>query len=216
MSDAEGGSTARCPWCSAELPAVLPADAATTCPSCGAALTSAAGNEPDIRGVTTLDHEAILRARSDASRSRGRLFSFITGDTTTSAPMKPEELASLAPPDTDVRREMLRLALEAERAELEAESLALRTEAVMERGLDLAADEQGAEPEESESPGAEGSPEGAETTVAGETAAAAETTAAEGTPDAGDTAPEAGRPGDATDPAASAKKAPGPEEPPSA
>jgi len=145
MSETEGGSLARCPWCSAELPAVLPADAATTCPSCGAALTSATGNEPDIRGVTTLDHEALLRARSEVSRPRGRLFSFITGDTTTAAPLKPEELASLAPPDSAVRREMMRLELEAQRAELEAESLALRTDAVMEQGLDLVADDQDGE-----------------------------------------------------------------------
>ena len=145
MSETEGGSLARCPWCSAELPAVLPADAATTCPSCGAALTSATGTEPDIRGVTTLDHEALLRARSETSRPRGRLFSFITGDTTTAAPLKPEELASLAPPDSAVRREMMRLELEAQRAELEAESLALRTDAVMEQGLDLVPDEEGVE-----------------------------------------------------------------------
>jgi hypothetical protein len=137
MSDAEGGSPARCPWCSAELPAVLPATAPTTCPSCGAALTSATTTEPDIRGVTTLDHEAILRARSEMSRPRGRLLSFITGDTTTTAPLKPEELASLAPPEDAVRREMMRLELEAQRAELEAESVALRTEAVIDQGLDL-------------------------------------------------------------------------------
>jgi hypothetical protein len=137
MSDAEGGSPARCPWCSAELPAVLSTTAPTTCPSCGAALTSATTTEPDIRGVTTLDHEAILRARSEMSRPRGRLLSFITGDTTTTAPLKPEELASLAPPEDAVRREMMRLELEAQRAELEAESVALRTEAVIDQGLDL-------------------------------------------------------------------------------
>lgn len=141
MSDAEGEGHPRCPWCSAELPAVLPADAPGTCPTCGAALTSATASEPDIRGVTTLDHEAILRVRSEMSRPRGRLLSFITGDTTTTEPMKPEELASLAPPDSEVRREMLRLEMEAQRAELEAESVALRTEAVIDQGLDLAADE---------------------------------------------------------------------------
>jgi hypothetical protein len=137
MSDAEGGSPARCPWCSAELPVVLSTTAPTTCPSCGAALTSATTTEPDIRGVTTLDHEAILRARSEMSRPRGRLLSFITGDTTTTAPLKPEELASLAPPEDAVRREMMRLELEAQRAELEAESVALRTDAVIDQGLDL-------------------------------------------------------------------------------
>jgi len=146
MSDAEGASPIRCPWCSAELPEVFPPGTASACPSCGAALTSSTGTEPDIRGVTTLDHEALLRARSEVSRPRGRLLSFLTGDTTSTAQLRPEELASLAPPDIEVRREMLRLEMEAKRAELEAESLALRTEAVMEQGLDLAAEDEGDEP----------------------------------------------------------------------
>jgi hypothetical protein len=146
MSDEGAESPIRCPWCSAELPAVFPPGVASACPSCGAALTSATGTEPDIRGVTTLDHEAILRARSDVSRPRGRLFSFITGDTTSTAPLKPEELASLAPPDTAVRREMLRLELEAQRAELEAESLAFRTDAVIDQGLDLVTNDASGEP----------------------------------------------------------------------
>jgi hypothetical protein len=191
MSDAEGGSPARCPWCSAELPAVLSTTAPTTCPSCGAALTSATTTEPDIRGVTTLDHEAILRARSEMSRPRGRLLSFITGDTTTTAPLKPEELASLAPPEDAVRREMMRLELEAQRAELEAESVALRTDAVIDQGLDLLPEDDAGE-------------------QAGDDAAG-EDAAGEATP--GPTSDAAERPaGDASAQAPSDPTAPGPSE----
>ncbi len=138
MSDALSGSLSRCPWCSAELPAELPGGDAAACPSCGATLASATGPEPDIRGVTTLDHEAILRARSEVSRPRSRLLSFITGDTSGPVPADPAAAASLAPPGADVRREMLRLEIEAERAELEAESVALKSDVVVEQGIDLA------------------------------------------------------------------------------
>ncbi len=138
MSDAVNGTPARCPWCSAVLPAELPAGDAPACPTCGATLTSASTPEPDIRGVTTLDHEAILRARSDVSRPRGRLLSFITGDASSGGKLDPADVASLAPPADEVRREMLRLEIEAQRADIEAETVALRTEAAMELGLDVA------------------------------------------------------------------------------
>ncbi len=123
-----------CPWCSAELPAGTVA----TCPSCGATLASATGIDPDIRGVTTLDHEAILRARSDIARPRSRLLSFITGDVSAEAVSDPSAAESLAPPAEAVRREMRRLQLEAERAALEAESVALKSDVVVEQGIDLA------------------------------------------------------------------------------
>ena len=125
--------TERCPWCSAELPAA----AADTCPSCGAPLTSATGAEPDIKGVTSLDPLAIIQARADVARPRNRIMSFITGE----APGESEPTAnpeSLAPPDDAVRREMLRLELEAERADLEAESVALKTDVIVEQNISLA------------------------------------------------------------------------------
>jgi hypothetical protein len=133
MSDLETGPAAHCPWCSAELPP----GTAGSCPSCGATLTSTEGPEPDIRGVTTLDPEAILRARSESSRPRSRLMSFITGDASDSG-LDPATAASVAPPADAVRREMLRLRIEAERSALEAESNALRTEVIVEQGIDLA------------------------------------------------------------------------------
>jgi hypothetical protein len=132
MADPTTGTAPRCQWCSAPLPA---ADL-DICPSCGATLSSAP-DTGEIRGVTTLDTEAILRSRSEASRPRSRLLSFITGE----EPVElggPEEAESLAPPDDAVRREMLRLQFEAERADLEAESIANKTDVVLDEGIDLA------------------------------------------------------------------------------
>ncbi len=130
MTDA----TPRCPWCSAELPA----GAHETCPSCGATLTSPGGGEPDIKGVTSLDPMAIIQARSDVARPRNRIMSFITGEVPgeQDAAANPE---SLAPPDLAVRREMRRLEIEAERADLEAETVALKTDVVVEMGIPLSA-----------------------------------------------------------------------------
>ena len=126
-------TTLHCPWCSAELPAA----GLAVCPSCGATLASASGAEPDIKGVTSLDPMAIIQARADVGRPRNRLLSFITGET----PVDQDELdspESLAPPSTDVRREMLRLELEAERADLEAETVALKSDVIVEQGIHLA------------------------------------------------------------------------------
>jgi hypothetical protein len=130
MADQMSGPNARCPWCSEPLPDSM----AEHCPSCDALLSSATGAEPDIKGVTTLDPEAILRARADVSRPRNRFLSFITGDTTgdPSGPISPE---SLAPPPNAVRREMLRLQLEAERADLDAETVALKADVLAQRGI---------------------------------------------------------------------------------
>lgn len=124
--------TARCPWCSAELPDPT----AEACPSCGATLTSTSGPEPQLPGVTTLDAEAILRARSEVGRPRSRILSFITGEVVqeTGGPTSPE---SLAPPSSEVRREMLRLQIEAERADLEAEQIALKADVLAEAGIPL-------------------------------------------------------------------------------
>jgi len=131
MAEAMSGPAALCPWCSAPLP-----DAAVErCPNCGAAL-AATGAEGEIKGVTTLDTEAILRARSDVARPRSRILSFITGEIVpeTGGPASPE---SLAPPPDDVRREMLRLQLEAERADLAAETVAMKSDELAKIGIPL-------------------------------------------------------------------------------
>ena len=162
MADPMTGPAPRCQWCSAQLPSAdLP-----ICPSCGAALTSTIGGE-EIRGVTTLDPEAILRARSEPPRSRNRLLSFITGD----IPVEsggPAEAESLAPPDDAVRLEMRRLEMEAERADLEAETVSMKTDAVLEQGIDLAAmaDASPAAPPDASAPPVASTPEASAPTPA--------------------------------------------------
>lgn len=142
----------RCPWCSAPLPDPT----AETCPSCGATLTSAAPAD-GLPGVTTLDTEAILRARSAVSRPRSRLLSFITGEPD-EGPPSPLSAESLAPPSEEVRREMLRMEIAAEVADLEAEVQSLETEARLEAGQPLVetpgAEEPAAVPAAAEAPAA--------------------------------------------------------------
>jgi len=115
-----------CPWCSASLPS---ADE-ISCPSCGATLT--ADVEPQVPGVTAIDADAIARASQAPVRQQGsRLLSWISGeyDAGEGAPADSE---ALAPPDVAVKREILRLELEAEVANLQAENEALIAEARLE------------------------------------------------------------------------------------
>ena len=122
----------RCNWCSA----VLPSDHETSCPSCGATLV--ADGETSLPGPTAIDAEAILRnARNAKAKPRSRLLGWISGDydagVEASAPP-----GSLAPPDEAVRREMLRLELEAQVANAEAEVGAMAADAAVEEGRSLA------------------------------------------------------------------------------
>ncbi len=134
MADQMSGPITRCQWCSAELPA----PDVERCPSCGATLTSATGTEPQLPGVTALDPQAIIRARSEVARPRSRILSFLTGDMTPE-PGGSDDPASWAPPSSEVRREMLRLQIEAERADLEAETVALKADVLAQRGIPLSA-----------------------------------------------------------------------------
>ena len=111
-----------CPWCSAQL-----APEATVCPSCGANLTS--DEEHELPGVTAIDHELLRSTKKSPGRSR--ILSWISGE------YEPEgqsqvEAGALQPPDPNVQREILRLQLEAEVANLQAEADALYAEAVVE------------------------------------------------------------------------------------
>jgi hypothetical protein len=118
-----------CPWCSAALPTGREA----TCPSCGAKLVGETAPE-SVPGVTAIDAEAIVRGRSAVPERRSRLLTWITGEDT-GEPEVPAPPGSLDPPPPEVRREMLRMELEAEVAELQAEVGALAAEA-REAGLD--------------------------------------------------------------------------------
>jgi hypothetical protein len=112
-----------CPWCSANY-----TGDPETCPSCGAALAVDPATDPALPGVTAIDAAAIVRAKTPVARPRNRLLSWISGDYPDDTPSV-TEAGALAPPDLDVRREMLRLELEAEVANLQAEADALLAEA---------------------------------------------------------------------------------------
>jgi hypothetical protein len=121
--------SAICPWCSAAL-----TPDATVCPSCGANLV--ADGDPNVPGVTAIDAASLVRSRT-APQSRSRLLSWISGEYQADLPSKAEAQA-IAPPDEDVRREILRLELEAQVANLQAEADAMRAEAAAEgRTIDL-------------------------------------------------------------------------------
>lgn len=132
MPDESTPATGRCPWCSASVPA-----GSETCPSCGAALV--ASGDGGVPGLTAIDAEAVLRNRSQP-KPRGGLLGFLSGETgdTVDAPSE-SELASLAPPDANVRLEMMRLELEAERQRLESEGAGLAAEAAEEGGTAIPA-----------------------------------------------------------------------------
>src|SRR6476659_1238657 len=121
-----GSSPSICPWCSATYPGT-PAD----CPSCGATLTGDGPGDPALPGLTQIDAAAIVRAKTPVKNQRNRLLSWISGEYPEDV-AAPGDAGALAPPDADVRREILRLELEAEVANLQAEAGALRAEAVVE------------------------------------------------------------------------------------
>lgn len=115
----------RCMWCSA----VLPSDTEITCPTCGATLIGDGADQ--VPGVTAIDAVAIIRGRGDPRpQRRSRLMSWISGEYPDEE--KPAPPGSLAPPSADVRREMLRLELEAEVANLQAEAGAIAAEQAVE------------------------------------------------------------------------------------
>jgi hypothetical protein len=86
-----------------------------------------------------VDPVAIVRSKQ-AARPRSRLLSWLSGDDG-DEPFTAAQGQALAPPDLEVRREMLRLELEAAVAALQAENDALLAEAVADgRVVELPAD----------------------------------------------------------------------------
>jgi hypothetical protein len=120
---AQGAATAsRCAWCSTELPAA----GSPNCPTCGATLVEPVSS---ATGLSAPDAETIYRAaRAATPVKRSRLVSWITGeyDDEDETPAPP---GSLAPPPPEVRREMARLAFQAEYASLQAEVGSIESEA---------------------------------------------------------------------------------------
>ena len=110
-----------CPWCSA----VLPAPDAPVCPSCDARLVDEQGVE--IPGVTTV-YPGLLASAAAPRKVKRTFGSLLVGDDNEIPPPSEAELPALAPPDADVRREMLRLELDARLASLQAEVKAIEAE----------------------------------------------------------------------------------------
>jgi hypothetical protein len=107
----------RCMWCSAPLAT----GTEVTCPTCGAKLV---GEGDDVPGVTAIDPAAIVSgSRAPKPQKRSRWMSWISGDYVEED--KPAPPGSLAPPPAAVRREMLRLELEAHVANLQGEASAI-------------------------------------------------------------------------------------------
>ena len=124
-------------WCSA----LLPSDHETVCDSCGATLIGETDSQ--VPGVTAIDAEAIIRAgRAEKPRQRSRLLSWISGDYVVDE--KPAPPGSLAPPPPAVRREILRLELEAQVANLQAEAGAMAADEAVEAGTTIEETETGA------------------------------------------------------------------------
>jgi hypothetical protein len=132
-----GGPTPSiCPWCSATY-----TGQPESCPSCNAALTADPTIDPSMPGLTAIDAAAIVAAKQPTKAPRNRLLSWISGEYADET-LTPADAAALAPPDVEVRREMLRLELEAEVANLQAEADALIAEAAVEgRGPDATPDD---------------------------------------------------------------------------
>lgn len=124
-----GSTVSVCPWCSADY-----SGDPDNCPSCGAALAVDPATDPALPGLTAIDAAAIVRAKTPVARPRNRLLSWISGEYPDETPSA-TEAGALAPPDLDVRREMLRLELEAEVANLQAEADALMADAGLEGGM---------------------------------------------------------------------------------
>jgi hypothetical protein len=116
-----------CPWCSAELPSTD----LEICPSCKATLSSTGPGEASLPGVTAIDHEALLRTSREPRPQRNRILSWLSGEYVeeTSTPVEPQ---AIAPPDLEVRREILRLELEAEIADKQAEADSMLADAAVE------------------------------------------------------------------------------------
>jgi hypothetical protein len=130
MTDGNDTADAICPWCSA----VLPNPNVERCPSCNAALT--AGTDETVPGLTALDAEAIIRAKTP-TRQRSRLLSWFGGDSPDDN-ISPADAGAIAPPDPAVKREMLKLQIAADIANLQAEAVAIQTDAALEgRTVDL-------------------------------------------------------------------------------
>jgi hypothetical protein len=107
---ADAPTESRCPWCSA----LLPSTAVDRCPSCHANLSTE--SEARMPGLTEVEPPLAGRLRRAEAPKRSKLLSWISGDIDeeSTAPIANADPDAIALPPRDVRREMLRLKLEAE------------------------------------------------------------------------------------------------------
>lgn len=120
MAD-EAATMTACPWCSEPLPTLGVPD----CPSCGAHLVE--DSSVEVPGVTAID-PGLLRAAAVPRKVKRTFGSLLVGDDDEIPPPSEAEMPALARPDIDVRREMLRLEMEARLATLQAEARMLDAE----------------------------------------------------------------------------------------
>jgi hypothetical protein len=110
-----------CPWCSATVTAET-----AVCPSCLAILRS--DEEHDVPGVTAVDAAALLAKRPP---QRSRFLAWLGGDEAEPVPTT-SDVQAIARPDDDVKREILRLELEARISNLQAEADSILSDALVE------------------------------------------------------------------------------------
>jgi hypothetical protein len=127
LTSAAPSATFHCPWCSA----VLPSADLETCPSCKATLTSTSSGEAALPGVTAIDHEALLRTNREPRQQRSRILSWLSGEYVDEGEV-PAQAEAIHPPDLAVRREILRLEIEAEIADKQAEADSILADAAVE------------------------------------------------------------------------------------
>jgi hypothetical protein len=125
-----GAAASICPWCSATY-----TGAPEACPSCGAALAEGPSTGEPVPGLTTIDAAAIVRSKDPVKKGRRGLLGWISGEYPDEVPTKADAEA-IAPPDLAVRREILRLELEAEVANLQAEADAMKADVAVEGHAD--------------------------------------------------------------------------------
>jgi len=179
LSPVDGAATESapaCPWCSAPLPSA----AEERCPSCSASLHESATAE--LPGLTRVDHEALLRRKSPVQPARG-LIGWLSGEYRPSEPPVPP--GTFAPPDDEVRREILRLELAALEAEVHAREAEAAAYAVAVAAAAGAATTSAAGDEPGEA-GDDANPEAGDTSAAasGEAAAPGEADESEAPPGA--------------------------------
>ena len=134
MDPADRPADIVCPWCSAAVTAQT-----AVCPSCNAILIS--DEDRDLPGVTSVD--ATIARPEKRPQTRGRFLSWLSGEYPEEAAPATEPDAeavaqALAPPDEDVQREIIRLELEAQISNLQAEADSMMSDALVEgRATDL-------------------------------------------------------------------------------